>query len=147
MGTSVERRRLGGLVVGAIAAFALLGVVGTAAVAWQVSGGASYLAAARSAAHLLGIAASLLLAYYAARARRRFAGGVFATSATYTLIGAVVFATAFLTMELNHGFGVDVLAFAGGMQTAMAIQMVLFTGTVFAFGWAYYRLADALGGG
>ena len=146
MGTSFQRRRLGGVAAGTVALFGLIGAVGTAAVALQLSDGTSYLSAARSVAHVLGLAASLLLAYYASRARSRFSGGVFATSATYTLVGAVVFAVAFLSMELNHGFGINVLAFAGGMQTMMAIQMVLFTGTVFAFGWAYYRLARALGG-
>jgi hypothetical protein len=79
-------------------------------------------------------------------ADRRFAGGVFATSAAYTLAGASVFAVAFLVMELGHSFGIDVFAFVRDMQLAMAVTMFLFTATVFAFGRAYYRIASALGG-
>lgn len=146
MGTSYDRQSLGRLAVGTVVAFALLGAVGTAAVAWQGSGASGLLDSARSAAHVLGLVASGMLGYYAVRARRRFAGGVFATSATYTLAGASMFAAAFLVMELGHGFGVDVLAFVPGMQLRMAVNMVLFTGTVFAFGWAYYRLAGTLEG-
>lgn len=146
MGTSFDRRRLGGVAAGTIAVFALLGVGGTIAGSAQMVEAGAFLATARSIVHLLGIGFSLLLAYYASRARRRFAGGVFATSAGYTLVGATAFAVAFTVMELGHGLGVDVFAFVGEMQMRMAISMVLFTGTVFAFGWAYYRLAVALEG-
>lgn len=145
MGTSFRRERVGRLAVGTVVAFALLAAAGTAA---RMNGGdaAETLAVARSAAHVLGLAGSVTLAYYAGQARRRFSGGVFATSATYTFLGASMFAGAFLVMELDHGFGIDVFAFIADMQLSMAVTMFLFTGTVFAFGWAYYRLANTLEG-
>ena len=146
MGTSFGQRHIGGLAAGTVVAFALLATAGTAAVVREGANAAGILATARSAAHLLGIAGSVLLAYYAVRARERFAGGVFATSATYTFAGASLFAVAFLVMELGHGFGIDVFAFVGDMQLAMAVSMFLFTATVFGFGWAYYRIASTLGG-
>lgn len=99
---------------------------------------------ARSAAHVLGFGFSLLLAYYANRAWQQFRGGVYATTASYTLAGAVVFAVAFAVVEIRHDFGVDLLTAVNGMQLKMAVSMVLFTSTVFAFGWAYFRLARAL---
>lgn len=146
MATSFGRWQVGRLAAGTVVAFALLAAAGTAAVARGGADAAGALDAARSAAHVLGLAGSVLLAYYAVRARRRFAGGVFATSAAYTLAGAALFAVAFLVMELGHGLGVDVFAFVADMQLTMAITMFLFTGTVFGFGWAYYRIASALGG-
>lgn len=146
MAGSFDRRRMSGLAAGTVVGFALLAAAGTATVILQGSDAAGALAMARSAAHVLGMAGSVLLAYYAVQARRRFAGGVFATSAAYTLAGASMFAVAFLVMELGHGFGIDVFAFVRDMQLAMAVTMFLFTGTVFAFGWAYYRIASALGG-
>ena len=146
MSTSFDWRRVGGVAVAAVAGFGLLAAIGTGAVAGGLSDGGVYLSAARSAAHLLGIASSLALVYYAVQARQRFAGGAFGESATYTAVGGAAFAVAFVVMELNHGFGVDVLAFVGDMQLKMAISMVLFTGTAFAFGWAFYRIAGALGG-
>lgn len=146
MATSFGRWRVGRLAAGTVVAFAVLAGAGTAAVMREGGDAAGALAAARSAAHVLGMASSVLLAYYAVRARRRFAGGVFATSAAYTFAGASLFAVAFLVMELGHGFGIDVLAFVADMQLSMAITMFLFTGTVFGFGWAYYRIASALGG-
>lgn len=144
MGISLDNRRLGGLAVGAVAAFALIGGAGTGAS--QMGDSGVSLDAARSATHLLGLGSSLLLAHYAVQARRRFAGGVFGESATATAVGAGAFALAFLVMELNHGLGVDLLAGLGGMQLGMAVSMFLFTGTAFAFGWAFAEIADALGG-
>lgn len=144
MSTSLDRRRLGGVAAAVIAAFGLLGALGTGAGVGEGAGAGTYLSAARSAAHLLGIASSLVLVYYAVRANRRFAGGAFGESATATAVGAMAFAAAFVVSELNNGFGVDVLAGVGDMQMRMAINMVLFTGTVFAFGWAFYRIASAL---
>lgn len=147
MSTSLDWGRVGGVAVGTVAAFGLLAVVGTGATRSGVADAGAYLAAVRSLAHLLGIAASLALVYYAVRANRRYAGGVFGESATATAVGGAAFAVAFVVMELNHGLDIDVLAGVGDMQLKMAITMVLFTGTTFAFGWAFYRIAGALGGG
>lgn len=136
-GTATDRRTLAGLSGGIIAGFAVLGIIGAV-------GGAVLLDGARSAAHVLGFGFSLLLAYYANRAWQQFRGGVYATTASYTLAGAVVFAVAFAVVEIRHDFGVDLLTAVNGMQLKMAVSMVLFTSTVFAFGWAYFRLARAL---
>lgn len=146
MSTSFDRWRLGGLAAGVVVAFGLVGAVGTGAVAGEVSAPGAYLSAARSAAHLLGIGSSLVLVYYAVRANRRFAGGALGDSARATAVGGIAFAVAFAVVELEHGLGVDVLAGVGGMQLKMAVNMVLFTGTVFAFGWAFYRITRALAG-
>lgn len=145
MGTSFDAGRLSGLAAIALAVFGVLVIAGTGAVS-RAADATAYLDAARSATHLLGIGSSLLLAYYAVRARRRFAGGVFGRSATATGVGAGAFAVAFLVMELNHGLGVDVLAWLGDMQLEMAVSMFLFTGTALAFGWAFAEIAGALGG-
>lgn len=146
MSTSLDRRRLGGVAAGVVLAFGLIGAVGTGVVVGEVSDPGAYLSAARSAAHLLGIGSSLVLVYYAVRANRRFAGGVLGDSARATAVGALTFAAAFTVVELRHGLGVDVLAGVGDMQLKMAINMVLFTGTVFAFGWAFYRITRVLEG-
>ena len=146
MSTSFDWRGVGGVAVGTVAGFGLLAAIGSGAVTGGLSDGGAYLSVARSAAHLLGIASSLALVYYAVRARRRFAGGAFGESATATAVGGAAFAVAFVVMELGHGYGIDVFAAVGDMQLKMAISMVLFTGTAFAFGWGFYRIAGALGG-
>ena len=110
------------------------------------SGGASAtpgIDSLRSVVHIAGIATSLVLAYYAYRARSRFRGGVFATSATYVVVGATGFALAFLNMELQHGFGIVVFD-ALGRQARLAVRMGLFAVTVFAFGRAGYLIAETL---
>ena len=110
------------------------------------SGGASAtpgIDSLRSVVHIAGIATSLVLAYYAYRARSRFRGGVFATSATYVVVGATGFALAFLNMELQHGFGIVVFD-ALGRQARLAVRMGLFAVTVFAFGRAVYLIAETL---
>lgn len=97
----------------------------------------------RSVVHVLGIATSVVLGYYAYRARTQFSGGVFAESATSTLVGAAMFALAFLHMELQHQF--DVMLFAGlDPQLRHAIRMGLFAATVFAFGRAVSLIAGTL---
>lgn len=146
MGTSFDASRLSGLAALALTVLGVLVIVGTGATDRGLAEASAYLDLARSATHFLGLGSSVLLAYYAIQARRRFAGGVFAESATATAVGAVAFAIAFLVMELNHGLGVDVLAVLGDMQLQMAVSMLLFTGTAFAFGWAFARVAGALGG-
>lgn len=147
MGTSFDASRLSGLAALALTVIGVLVIIGTGAVDRGLTGASAYLDVARSVTHLLGIGSSLLLAYYAVQARRRFAGGAFGESATATAIGAGAFAAAFVVIELNHGLGIDVLAGVGDMQLQMAVSMLLFTGTAFAFGWAFARIADALGGG
>lgn len=97
----------------------------------------------RSIVHIVGIVTSGALGYYAYRAREQFRGGVFARAGTYTAAGAAVFALAFLNMELQHQFDV-VLFGALGMQGQLAVQMGLFTATVFAFGQAMYLVAGTL---
>lgn len=147
MSIGFDRRHLGRLAIGTVAALGLLGVLGTGAVAWGLPDADAYLNLARSLVHVLGAAASLLLVYYAVGARRRFAGGAIGEAATATAVGGAAFALAFGVMELNHGLGIDLLAGIGDMQLSMAIQMVLFTGTALAFGWGFARLAGALSGG
>lgn len=145
MSTALERR-LGGLAIVALATLGVVVVVGTGAVARGLPDAGTYLSTALDVVHLLGLGASLLLAYYALGARRRFAGGALGESAGYTAVGAVAFAVAFFVMELDHGLGIDVLAGVGDPQLAMAISMFLFTGTTIAFGWAFGRFASVLGG-
>lgn len=146
-GSSMGRRGRGPSAAGpisVIAGFGVLGIVGT--VGGESQDEAVWLHEARSVAHILGLVFSLLLAYYANRARNRFSGGVYSVSAGYTLAGAVLFAVAFSAVSLRHDFGIDLFAPLGGMQLKMAMSMVLFTGTVFAFGWAYFLLVRAVRG-
>lgn len=147
MGTSFDASRLSQLAAGVLTVIGALVVAGTGIGSGDVANAGAYLDAARSVTHLFGLGASILLAYYAVQARRRFTGGVFGESATATAVGAGAFAVAFLVMELNHGLGIDVLGGLATMQLEMAVSMLLFTGTVFAFGWAFARIAGALGGG
>lgn len=98
----------------------------------------------QSVIHMLGIAASLLLGYYGNRARERYKGGALAGAATYVIVGALLFALAFLVKELDHGLGINVFAPVGDMHLQMGLSMLLFTGTVFAFGWAFYRMTREL---
>lgn len=146
MGTSFDASRLSQLAAGVLTVIGALVVAGTGTVSGDMTNAGAYLDAARSATHLLGLGASVLLAYYAVQARRRFTGGVFGDSAGFTALGAGMFAIAFLVMELKHGLGVDVLGGLANMQLEMAVSMLLFTGTVFTFGWAFARIAGALGG-
>ena len=124
----------------------LFGAVGVAAAQGGHDHGTHFIHSIRSVTHLLGIAFSALLVFYGVKANRRFAGGVFGDAATFTIAGGVLFGLAFLQMELLHGFGIDVLWFLPDMQLTMAFRMVLFTGTVFGFGWAFYRMGNALKG-
>lgn len=134
--------RLLGIVVATFAG--LVGLVGVAA----AQGGTTTpnVDSARSVVHILGIVVSLLLVYYGYRASEQFRGGALGEAARYVMIGGGLFTAAFLHQELNHGLGINVFAPAGGMQMQMALSMFLFTGTVFAFGWAYYQLAMELKG-
>lgn len=137
--------RLPSVLGGVIAASAgIVGLVGVAA----AQGGTTTpnVDSARSVVHILGIVVSLLLVYYGYRASEQFRGGALGEAARYVSVGGVLFAVAFVHQELSHGFGVNVFAPAGGMQMRMALSMFLFTGTVFAFGWAYYQLATELKG-
>lgn len=129
-----------------LTALGLFGAVGVASAQGGGDQGAAFVDSVRSVAHIVGIVFSLLVAYYGYRAKQQFHGGIFGDAAVYIVVGGVVFALAFLQMELSHGFGVDVLAFAPSMQMAMGIRMVMFTITVFAFGWAFYRMGSALKG-
>lgn len=132
------RRRLFGL-----AALVVVGVLTSTPVAAQSGGATPAVDSLRSIVHILGILTAAILGYYAYRARSQFRGGVFATSATYTVVGASVFALAFLNMELQHGFDI-VLFDALGRQGRLAIRMGLFAITVFAFGRAVYLVAETL---
>lgn len=127
------------------AALAAAGLVATTGVAAAQGGMGSTPAADsfRSIVHILGILIAGVLASYALRARRQFQGGVFAESATYTIVGAVMFVVAFALVELEHGFGVTLLS-SLDVQARLAIRMGLFTTTVFVFGWAVYKIADTL---
>ena len=131
---------------GLLTAIGLFGVVGVASAQGAGDEGTALLHSVRSVAHIVGIVFSLLVAYYGYRSRKQFQGGVFGDVAVYIILGGFVFALAFVQMELLHGFGINVLGFASGMQMAMGIRMVLFTATVFAFGWAFYRMGSALKG-
>lgn len=142
-----NHRRLRGWIVGTLVGLGFVGTVGVASASTaSQSGGGALLASMRSLAHIVGITASFSLSYYAARARSSFTGGVFGESATYVIVGAVVFGVAFVVMELDHGFGINVVSFISDMQMKMAVNMALFTITVFAFGWAFYRMASTLQG-
>lgn len=124
-------------------ALAALVAVASAPAAAQTGSATPAVDSFRSVVHIVGIATSGVLGYYAYRAREQFSGGVFATSATYTVVGAAGFALAFLNMELQHQF--DVLLFAGlGRQGLLAVRMGLFALTVFAFGRAVSLVAGTL---
>lgn len=131
---------------GAVVAVAALAGVASAQMEMDADLGAEFVDAVMSVAHIVGIVASLLLVYYAYRARKKFAGGVIGNSATYVMIGGLTFTIAFLNRELSHGFGVN-LTGSLDMQMQMAVNMALFTVTVFAFGYAYYITASIFGGG
>ena len=146
METSFDASRLSGLAAFALTVLGVLVIVGTGAVDRGFAEASAYLDLARSATHLLGLGSSTLLAYYAVKARRRFAGGVFGESAVATAIGASAFAITFLVIELNHGLGVDLLGVLADPQLQMAVTMLLFTGAAFAFSWAFAQIADALEG-
>lgn len=144
MATTANRRRL--LMVG-VSAVGLFGAVGVAAA--QSGGhdhGAEFLNSLRSVTHIFGIVASSMLVLYGMKARRRFAGGVFGEAATFSIIGGVLFGLGFFQMELLHGFGINVFGFIPDMQLMMGLRMILFTGTVFGFGWAFYQMGNALKG-
>lgn len=98
----------------------------------------------QSVIHILGIASSLALTYYGYRARQRFKGGALASAATSVIVGGLLFAAAFTVEELHHGLGIEVFGWVGDQQLHMALEMILFTGTVLAFGWAFYRITDEL---
>jgi hypothetical protein len=139
-------RATGRGVVATVTAVALMGTVGVAAAQNGADQGAAFVDSVRSVSHILGIIASLAVAYYGFRARQQFEGGLFGEVAIFVVLGGLVFAAAFVQMELQHGFGIDVLSFTTDMQLKMGIRMVLFTVTVFAFGWAFYRMGSALKG-
>lgn len=127
-------------------ALAAVSPVGIVAASMGEVDASAFVTSVRSLAHLVGITASLMLVYYAYRARTKFSGGVFGESASFVMVGGSVFTVAFVVMELGHGFGLDLLSFVPGMQMKMAVNMVLFTATVFAFGWAFYLTANVLEG-
>lgn len=134
-------RRLG------IATLAFGGVLLMAGVAAATQGGSGMTrqaASVRSIVHILGMVTSLLLASYGYQARERFKGGVLGSAASAVIVGALMFAVAFLVEELDHGFGINIFNPVGDMQLQMALSMILFTGTVFAFGWAFYTISDEL---
>lgn len=138
-----RRRSIRGFVIG-ISVLAVGGTMTVPVVAQ--SGGMSSTPAIhsfRSFVHIVGIVTSGVLAYYAYRARRQFQGGVFATSALYVLVGALVFALAFVNLELEHQFGFVVVD-ALKTQGRLAVRMGLFSVTVFAFGTAMYLLSGTL---
>lgn len=131
----------------AVSVAGFFGMVGVAAA--QGDGhdqGAQFVHSLRSVTHILGITFSALLVFYGVKARQRFAGGVFGEAATFTIASGVLFGLAFLQMELLHGFDINVLWFISDMQLVMALRMILFTATVFGFGWAFYRMGNALKG-
>ncbi len=146
MSEPTGHRRLRRGIVTLVGVAGLIGTAGLASAGMAGDQSSQFVHSLRSIADILGITFSLTVVYYAYRARKQFDVGVFGTAATYTMIGALLFALGFLQMELLNGFGIDLFAFAPGMQSKMAIRMVLFTGSVFAFGWAFYRMGKALEG-
>lgn len=142
----LTRRPLRQVVFNSASIVAVVSSMGVAAASGMPAGGGLTPQAnsIQSVIHILGIVSSLLLGYYGYRARERYKGGALASAATYVIVGALLFALAFLVEELNHGLSINVFEPVGDMQLQMALSMFLFTGTVFAFGWAFYGMTTDL---
>lgn len=136
------------VVIHVLAGVCLLGLAGVAVASESGGGEASPVVESfHSIAHLFGIAVGLALIYFGYETARTFAGGAIGDSGTYVAGGAGLYVLAFGLMELEHGLGIHVLGFVPGKQLHVAIHMFLFTGTMFLFGYGYYRIASVLEGG
>jgi len=141
--------RLASAALRAVVAVAFLGVIALPASAHGLRGewvlNAGHLA--RTAAHAVGIAGGLGIAYYVDVIRRRTAGSTVGAAALLTEVGTLLFVLVFVDMEVGHVFGVGLWSGVASTGVTRLWWMAGLAGMVTLYMLSYRTLVKDIGGG
>ncbi|MFB6182653.1 MAG: hypothetical protein ABEI78_01180 [Candidatus Nanohaloarchaea archaeon] len=111
-----------------------------------ISAGKSLVTLLYSMAHITGIITSLFLIYYSYKVYQKFKGGVIGETALFNEVAAFSFLIAFLSLELEYGFGIEVIHkyIITNPVIDAAVHMSLFVITLICLGISYYKLSKTV---